>query len=131
VIKFQSLYGGINIISPQFRISVPLARLIRKAVAPHIHCDKAAIVGQVGTHLPVPCAPTLRKTMNEEDWAPACVAHLNVGRLNKVELYPTTTYDLVVLHHLPPASCLTIDRHSVLGGIFHLSGTNFQGMCSA
>jgi hypothetical protein len=59
VIKSESLYGRINIISPQLRVSVTLARFIRKAVTPYIHRDKPKVIGQVRTQLPSPREPTL------------------------------------------------------------------------
>jgi hypothetical protein len=83
-----------DVISPQSRVSVAFARLIRKAVTPYIHRDKPVVSGQVGTHLPLPCKPTLRKAMDEHDGTPLCVA-----RLNKVEPYATAACNLVILHH--------------------------------
>ena len=97
MIELQNLYRRIDVISPQFRLSIALARLIRKAVTPHIHCDKSVVLGQVRVHLPTPREPTLRKAMDKHDGAPAWVA-----RLDKVELCATTACDLVVFHHLPP-----------------------------
>ena len=45
VIESQSLDGGMNIISPQPRVCVAVARLIREAVTANVHGHKAVVIG--------------------------------------------------------------------------------------
>jgi hypothetical protein len=84
--------------------ALALSRLIRKTVTSQIYCDKSVAIGQIRAHLPVPCEPTLRNTMDEHDWATARFAGLN-----KMELYAAAACDLVILHHLL-LSCVARDR---------------------
>jgi hypothetical protein len=93
MIKPQDLYGGVHVISPQLRVGIAVARLIREAVTANVHGDKAMVIGQVRTELPVPCEPTLRKAMDEQDWPPARSACLN-----KVELNATAARYAVIFH---------------------------------
>jgi hypothetical protein len=59
-----------------------------------IHCNKSIIIGQVRIQLPAPAAPTLRKTMNEKNWA-----SLGVTCLDEMELSTSATNDSMTLHH--------------------------------
>jgi len=95
MIEIQSVYGYVDVISPQFRVGVALARLIGETVPPHIHCDKPVTLGEIRGQLPIPGEPTLGKAMNEHDRAT-----LRVARLDEVELCPSTTRDSMTLHHV-------------------------------
>jgi hypothetical protein len=78
-------------------------------MTPKIHCDKSVVIGQIRVHLPAPCKPALRNTMNEQDGTTAWIASLN-----KVELYATAACDSVVLHQHPPVMALARSPFSLV-----------------
>jgi hypothetical protein len=65
MIETQSLNHRVDVISPQHRVVVTLARLIRKTMTTHVHRDKPVIVGQIRASLPTPSEPTLREAVDE------------------------------------------------------------------
>jgi len=73
----------VEVIRPQSRIVVALARLVGKTMTAQVQRDETVIIGKVRVELSAPREPALRKAMDEQNRA-AC----RVARLDQVERVP-------------------------------------------
>jgi hypothetical protein len=112
MVKIECAYNGVDVVSPQFRISIALGRLARESMAAQVHRHESKGVSQVGAQLPTPAHAALRKAMDEHDGSA-----LRVARFDRVQLNAAAPENRVVLQHVRPLLAGFEHRHVNAGAV--------------
>jgi hypothetical protein len=97
MIESKGPYRGVDILGPQSRIGIAVARLARKTVTPQVERNQSVTPRKVRVQLATPGEPALREAVNEEDRTA-----LGVTRFHQMERRASATSDCVVPHLVAP-----------------------------
>src|SRR5215469_6227317 len=77
VIQIESLDDRVDVVRPQLRITLSIARFVGESMTSHVECDQSIGIRKTRVQLQSPLEPALRCSVDEKDGSSSWVTSLN------------------------------------------------------